>query len=288
MFSGLSACAHKPPWRGVTFLQDLSLPMTCLAEANHHVLVCENKPLIIINPDPQTALKYQFELRQYLNEEHVCLYPAEEFSPYDLSVFPVPSLKAQYNTLKKQISGHPAIYLISPKNLLLRHLSLNTLDTHALELKAGQVISPEDVTEHCLAMGYLRASLIKDPGEFSSRGDIFDLYPVSGEPVRIEFFGDTIETIRIIDVENQRSVQPALFLDAGNTFLSSCYDVLEADADRQQCSSGVDFGDLRYSVGVGLSWLTPVGPLTFSVAEPLNDESGDDTQFFQFSLGQTF
>ncbi|WP_368027051.1 MULTISPECIES: outer membrane protein assembly factor BamA [Halomonadaceae] len=89
-------------------------------------------------------------------------------------------------------------------------------------------------------------------------------------------------------VENQRSVQPSLFLDAGNTFLSSCYDVLDADAGRQQCSSGVDLGDLRYSVGVGLSWLTPVGPLTFSVAEPLNDESGDDTQFFQFSLGQTF
>ncbi|WP_422822307.1 outer membrane protein assembly factor BamA [Vreelandella nanhaiensis] len=89
-------------------------------------------------------------------------------------------------------------------------------------------------------------------------------------------------------VENQRSVQPSLFLDAGNTFLSSCYDVLEADQARQQCSSGVDLGDLRYSVGIGLSWLTPVGPLTFSIAEPLNDESGDDTQFFQFSLGQTF
>ena len=89
-------------------------------------------------------------------------------------------------------------------------------------------------------------------------------------------------------VENQRSVQPTLFLDAGNTFLSSCYDVLEADAGRQQCSSGGDLGELRYSVGIGLSWLTPVGPLTFSVAEPLNDESGDDTQFFQFSLGQTF
>lgn len=89
-------------------------------------------------------------------------------------------------------------------------------------------------------------------------------------------------------VENQRSVQPSLFFDAGNTFLSSCYDVLEADQGRQQCSSGVDLGDLRYSVGVGLAWLTPVGPLTFSIAEPLNDESGDDTQFFQFSLGQTF
>lgn len=89
-------------------------------------------------------------------------------------------------------------------------------------------------------------------------------------------------------VEDRRAIQPSLFLDAGNTFLSSCYDVQEADVGRQQCSSGVDLGDLRYSVGIGLSWLTPVGPLTFSVAEPLSDKSGDDTQFFQFSLGQTF
>ncbi|MFG6668342.1 outer membrane protein assembly factor BamA [Halomonas sp. HNIBRBA4712] len=89
-------------------------------------------------------------------------------------------------------------------------------------------------------------------------------------------------------VEDQRSIQTSLFVDAGNTFLDSCYAVLDEDAGRQRCSSGVDLGDLRYSAGIGLSWLTPVGPLTFSVAEPLNDESGDDTQFFQFSLGQTF
>lgn len=89
-------------------------------------------------------------------------------------------------------------------------------------------------------------------------------------------------------IEDQSSLQSSVFFDAGNTFLTSCYDVLEDDADRQRCNSGVDLGDLRYSVGVGLSWLTPVGPLTFSVAEPVNDESDDDTQFFQFSLGQTF
>jgi len=89
-------------------------------------------------------------------------------------------------------------------------------------------------------------------------------------------------------IEDQRALQTSLFIDGGNTFLSSCYDVLDEDAGRQQCSSGVDLGDLRYSAGVGLAWLTPVGPLTFSIAQPLNDESGDDTQFFQFSLGQTF
>ena len=89
-------------------------------------------------------------------------------------------------------------------------------------------------------------------------------------------------------VEDKRSVQPSLFVDAGNTFLTECYDVLSEDEDRKKCNSGVEFSDIRYSVGVGVSWLTPVGPLTFSVAEPLNDEDEDDTQVFQFSLGQTF
>ncbi len=87
-------------------------------------------------------------------------------------------------------------------------------------------------------------------------------------------------------VEDQRSLQASLFLDGGNTFLTDCYDVPEGFTS--SCESGVDLGELRYSAGLGLSWLTPVGPLTFSVSEALNDEDGDDTQFFQFSLGQTF
>ncbi|WP_240470517.1 outer membrane protein assembly factor BamA [Halomonas halocynthiae] len=89
-------------------------------------------------------------------------------------------------------------------------------------------------------------------------------------------------------VDDQRSVQPSLFVDGGNTFLTSCYKVMPEDRGRQSCESGVDLGELRYSAGVGLSWLTPVGPLTFSFAKPLNKKSGDDTQVFQFSLGQTF
>ncbi|WP_227369055.1 outer membrane protein assembly factor BamA [Halomonas sp. M20] len=87
-------------------------------------------------------------------------------------------------------------------------------------------------------------------------------------------------------VEDRRSLQTSVFFDAGNTFLTDCYAV--PDGVTSNCESGVDIGDLRYSVGLGLNWLTPVGPLTFSIAQPLNDESGDDTQTFQFSLGQTF
>ncbi len=87
-------------------------------------------------------------------------------------------------------------------------------------------------------------------------------------------------------IDDQRQVQTSFFIDAGNTYLTDCYPV--GDNVTSACSSGVDLSDLRYSAGLGLSWLTPVGPLTFSVARPLNEKDGDETQFFQFSLGQTF
>lgn len=87
-------------------------------------------------------------------------------------------------------------------------------------------------------------------------------------------------------IEDRRQVQTSFFIDAGNTYLSDCYPV--EPGRNSPCSAGVDMGDLRYSAGLGLSWLTPVGPLTFSVARPLGEQDGDDTQFFQFSLGQTF
>lgn len=165
------------------------------------------QPVLFVLSDPHDATRFYFELNKLLAKEDVYLYPTEDFTPYDLSVTPAQSLKAQYSILNKLKNGDPAVYIVSPKNLLLKHLSLKELENHALNLKVDQEISPEAVTEHCLAMGYLKTSLIKDPGEFSSRGDIFDLYPLQGKPVRIEFFGDTIETIRIIDVDNQRSIE---------------------------------------------------------------------------------
>ncbi len=74
---------------------------------------------------------------------------------------------------------------------------------------------------------------------------------------------------------DSRSMRTAFFLDAGQVF----------DADRN-FDPALD--EVRLSAGVGFQWITAVGPLAFSLAQPLNDKSGDDTQIFQFSLGQTF
>tara|TARA_B110001450_G_scaffold159255_1_gene148545 strand:- start:55 stop:2379 length:2325 start_codon:yes stop_codon:yes gene_type:complete len=82
-------------------------------------------------------------------------------------------------------------------------------------------------------------------------------------------------------VKDQRSVQSAIFFDAGNVFNTKCGD-LEVN-----CYSPKE-GELRYSVGLGATWLSGFGPITFSVAKPLNSNEADQTEVFQFSLGNQF
>ena len=89
-------------------------------------------------------------------------------------------------------------------------------------------------------------------------------------------------------IADQRSLRTALFLDAGNVYDTYCDNKVLADGTANSGCGDLDLGELRYSVGVGLNWLTALGPLGFSLGTALNDKSGDETQFFQFTLGQTF
>ena len=69
------------------------------------------------------------------------------------------------------------------------------------------------------------------------------------------------------------NVRLSAFIDAGNVF---------------EKASDFDSGDLRYSAGVSVQWLSPIGPLVLSYAEPLNEEEDDEKESFQFSFGVPF
>ena len=76
-----------------------------------------------------------------------------------------------------------------------------------------------------------------------------------------------------------RTLRGLLFLDGGNVWGYS---------GKTKQSTNMDLSDLRYSWGVGVAWISPLGPLKFSIAFPLNDKDGDDTQRFQFQIGTGF
>ena len=82
-------------------------------------------------------------------------------------------------------------------------------------------------------------------------------------------------------IKDQRSLRTVFFVDWGNVFSTDC-------RNKQGNCFDFDLGELRYSAGVGLSWITGFGPLTFSYSLPFNDSEFDETEAFQFSLGRSF
>ncbi|WP_299584386.1 outer membrane protein assembly factor BamA [uncultured Microbulbifer sp.] len=82
-------------------------------------------------------------------------------------------------------------------------------------------------------------------------------------------------------IKDQRSLQSAFFIDAGNVFDTSC------DETQINCYN-VDFGNMNVSAGIGLTWVTGFGPLTFSLAKALKKNDDDETEVFQFTLGNSF
>jgi transcription-repair coupling factor (superfamily II helicase) len=103
--------------------------------------------------------------------------------------------------------GHARSAIIAADNLLVRHVPLDFFSDKALRLVRGEDMGLEPLLEQLLAWGYERVPMVGNHGEFSRRGDIFDIYPPGYEkPVRLEFFGDTIDEIRLFDAGTQRSI----------------------------------------------------------------------------------
>lgn len=82
-------------------------------------------------------------------------------------------------------------------------------------------------------------------------------------------------------IEDQRQIKSALFVDAGNVFNTNCLDI-------SQVCQGMEDGEMRYTVGLAVSWVTGFAPISFSVSTPFNSKPGDQFQTFQFELGRTF
>ena len=84
-------------------------------------------------------------------------------------------------------------------------------------------------------------------------------------------------------IEDQRSMRSSFFLDVGNVFSKDC----GSDLSNINCSE-LDLGELRYSFGVGVTWITQLGPMSLAIAAPSNEGPLDETENFQFEIGTQF
>ena len=133
-------------------------------------------------------------------------FPSQEVDPYRglAPHFDVASTRAA--TLFAMASGTARLVVASAAALLPRLSPPRGLEAAGLVLRAGLDISPQDLADRLVGAGFTRQDPTDEPGEFSVRGGVVDLFPAgSKQPVRLEFIGDTIESLRTYDPGTQRS-----------------------------------------------------------------------------------
>jgi transcription-repair coupling factor (superfamily II helicase) len=190
--------------------------LTAPAKAMSSAAAAARSSAVLIVPNDADVERMTMDARFFLAaldglsdaevERSVLPFPSHEVDPYRglKPHFDVSSARAR--ALYGLASGGARLVIASAPALLPRLSPPDRLARTSLTLVPGQDISPTDVGDLLFEAGYVRQDPVDEPGEFCIRGGVVDFYPASApEPIRLEFIGDTIESIRSYDPATQRS-----------------------------------------------------------------------------------
>jgi len=194
------------------------------------------RPVACIVPSEHQANRLSQDLSLF-SDRPVFYYPGYEIPPYTPLSPDSRTVTDRLATLyQMHSSSEPYILILSAEALLRRVLPKPVLANQAELVMAGEEVDQESLSRKLSAAGYDAAALVQSVGEFSIRGGIFDIFPPGFDyPIRLDFFGDTIESIRKFDPISQRSVEAideAVLLPASDIFFPPSPDETGKAAER--------------------------------------------------------
>ena len=167
------------------------------------------KPFLLIFNDKEEAAHYLNDLEQLLDEKNVLFYPGSYRRPYDIEETDNANVLLRAEVLNRINSQKkPAVIVTYPDALFEQVVTRKELERNTLKIGVNDKVSIDFVNEVLFEYKFKRVDFVTEPGEFSVRGGIVDVFSFShDEPYRIEFFGDEVDSIRTFDVETQLSVE---------------------------------------------------------------------------------
>src|ERR1700729_1061060 len=189
---------------GLTFTaRALYLPFFVrAAQAPCVIIVADNKAAEALH----AAILSACDLTGAIPAASVLRFPAHDVLPFE-NLRPHPEIQeTRAATLWKIATGTARLVIAPVEAACMRLFARDHYAALALHLKRGEEYLPEMLVEHLLSVGYTRVDVVEMPGQVTLRGGILDAYsPEMDRPVRVDFFGDEIESIRRFDPDTQRS-----------------------------------------------------------------------------------
>lgn len=164
---------------------------------------------VFIARDDSRAAAFATALEFFAPDLDLLRLPAWDCQPYD-RISPSPRLAARRAAALARLANHDgetSLLLVTTINAMAQRCPPSSvLSGSRIQLKPGQSVDNDALLHHFTSNGYARTATVMEPGDFAVRGGVIDVFPPDGEePVRLDFFGDSLESIRTFDPETQRS-----------------------------------------------------------------------------------
>ena len=175
------------------------------------------KPLLVITDTPEQALRFYQDIQTFLNvfcsdKAEAMLFPSFDVLPYE-NISPDPQIiQKRMNVLKNFTVNKKefirTVLIADIKALLPKLASPESFKKSSIEFNTGDLLKKEEFLKLLVNQKYRSVEIVEERGEFSSRGGIIDFFPRASEkPIRVELFGDQIESIRFFSPSTQRSLE---------------------------------------------------------------------------------
>jgi transcription-repair coupling factor (superfamily II helicase) len=206
---------------------------TGVSGAEQGYLLCRlysalSRPLFVVCAKAREAERLAADIRFFFGKTStpVITFPPYDILPYQPVAYHPQTACKRIETLYRMLTEpNPLIVVTSVSALLQRVIPRQVLSRYTEYVVAGEEMDREGLIQKLIQGGYQEAALVEDPGDFAIRGGLIDIFPpLHPDPIRVEFFGDVVESIRSFSAVDQRSVEPLpelTLLPAVETILDS-------------------------------------------------------------------
>lgn len=240
------------------------IPISGLAGSGKALLLAHlkknsNLPFLVITAKPEESIKIYDDLVSFLGQDEIRLFPAWEILPYEMKIPDSEVIGRRLESLYDLTTRKNIIAVGTVRSCLEKTILPGELRERSIRVKVGESADIERLSQQLLDLGFKRFPQVEEVGSYSIRGGIVDIFPYSYvDPIRIEFFGDRVESVRRFAVLDQRSIQKidsALILPSREILISDTE--LEESLSKLKPKQAEDLREkIRFhDVIPGLEWL---------------------------------
>lgn len=172
------------------------------------ILEKKKRPILLVTHNLFHAQQLMEDFSDFIAEEKLHLFPVEEMLYAEMAIASPEARTDRVAALDFLLSGEPGVVIVPLAGVRKLLPPKAIWEDARFEMKQGGELDPTHVAHKLVDMGYIRQQLVGSPGEFSIRGGIIDIYPLTEEhPIRIDLFDTEIDSLRYFDADNQRSIE---------------------------------------------------------------------------------